>query len=39
LERLERLELYTKDSRMAILSNGKRLPVSKSGYARLKPLL
>jgi two-component system LytT family response regulator len=39
LERLERLDLYTKDSRIAILSSGKRLPVSKSGYARLKPLL
>jgi two-component system LytT family response regulator len=39
LERLERLELLTRDSRLAILSNGKRLPVSKSGYARLKPLL
>jgi two-component system LytT family response regulator len=39
LERLERLELLTRNSRLAILSNGKRLPVSKSGYARLKPLL
>jgi two-component system LytT family response regulator len=39
LERLERLDLYTKDSRIAILSNGQKLPVSKSGYARLKPLL
>ena len=39
LERLERIELFTRDSRIAILSNGKRLPVSKSGYARLKPLL
>jgi two-component system LytT family response regulator len=39
LERLQRLELLTKDSRVAILSNGIRLPVSKAGYARLKPLL
>jgi two-component system LytT family response regulator len=39
LERLQRLELLTKDSRIAILSNGIRLPVSKAGYARLKPLL
>jgi two-component system LytT family response regulator len=39
LERLQRLELFTKDSRIAILSNGICLPVSKAGYARLKPLL
>jgi len=39
LERLERLDLYTKDNRIAILSDGEKLPVSKSGYARLKPLL
>jgi two-component system LytT family response regulator len=39
LERLEKLELYTKDSRIAVLADGARLPVSKSGYARLKPLL
>jgi two-component system LytT family response regulator len=39
LERLQKLELLTKDSRIAILSNGVRLPVSKAGYARLKPLL
>ena len=39
LERLEKLELYTKDSRIAILADGSRLPVSKAGYSRLKPLL
>ena len=39
LERLEKLELYTKDSRIAILADGSRLPVSRTGYSRLKPLL
>jgi two-component system LytT family response regulator len=37
--RLERLELYAKDSRVAILADGTRLPVSRTGYARLKELL
>jgi two-component system LytT family response regulator len=35
LERVARIEPYGKDSRLAILSDGTRLPVSKSGYARL----
>lgn len=39
VERLERLELYAKDSRMAILRDGARIPVSRSGYAKLKILL
>jgi len=39
VERLARLELYAKDSRMAILVDGTQLPVSRPGYARLKPLL
>jgi two-component system LytT family response regulator len=39
LERLARLELYAKDSHVAILQDGTRLPVSRSGYARLKELL
>jgi len=39
VERLARLELYAKDSRMAILRDGKQLPVSRAGYARLKELL
>jgi two-component system LytT family response regulator len=37
--RLARLELYAKDSRMAILKEGKQLPVSRAGYARLKELM
>jgi two-component system LytT family response regulator len=39
VERLTRLELYAKDSRMAILVDGTQIPVSRSGYARLKPLI
>jgi two-component system LytT family response regulator len=39
IERLEKLELYAKDSRVAILRDGNRLPVSRSGYARLRELL
>jgi two-component system LytT family response regulator len=39
LERVTRIEPYGKDSRLAILVDGARLPVSKAGYARLKTLL
>ncbi len=39
IERLARLELYAKDSRWAILTDGGKLPVSRAGYTRLKPLL
>ncbi len=39
IERLAKLELYAKDSHVAILTDGAQLPVSRSGYARLKPLL
>ena len=39
VERLARLELYAKDSRVAILKDGKQLPVSRAGYTRLKELL
>ena len=39
IERLDKLELYAKDSRLAILRDGTRLPVSRSGYARLRELL
>ena len=39
LERLARLELYAKDSRVAILSDGRQLPVSRAGHARLKELM
>lgn len=39
VDRLARLELYAKDSRVAILTDGSRLPVSRAGYARLRELL
>jgi two-component system, LytTR family, response regulator len=38
-ERVTRIEPYGKDSRLAILADGTRLPVSRTGYARLKALL
>lgn len=39
LERVARIEPYSKDSRMAVLSSGAQLPVSRAGYERLKALL
>jgi two-component system, LytTR family, response regulator len=39
IDRLARLELYAKDSHAAILRDGTRLPVSRSGYARLTAVL
>ena len=39
IERIEKIELYAKDSRVAILRDGTKLPVSRAGYARLKELL
>jgi len=39
IERVNKIEPYTKDSRIAILHDGTQLPVSRSGYARLTALL
>jgi two-component system LytT family response regulator len=39
IERLARIEPYAKDSWLAILSDGAKLPVSRSGYSRLKELI
>lgn len=39
IERLERIELYAKDSYEAILRDGTRLPISRSGYSRLQQLV
>ncbi len=39
LERVARIEPYGKDSRLAILTDGTRLPVSRTGYTRLQALL
>jgi two-component system LytT family response regulator len=39
LERVARLEPYAKDSHIAVLSNGAQIPVSRSGYAKLREFL
>ena len=39
IERIVKLEPYTKDSRVAILQSGIKLPVSRAGYGRLRALL
>jgi two-component system LytT family response regulator len=39
LERVSKLEPYMKDSHVAILQDGTRLPVSRAGYGRLRALL
>ena len=39
IDRIARVELYAKDSRVAILRDGTRLPVSRAGHARLSKLL
>ncbi len=39
IERVVRIEPYAKDSKVAILSNGVKLPVSRAGFMRLKKLL
>jgi len=39
IDRLAKLELYAKDSHAAILRDGTRLPVSRSGYARLNTMI
>jgi two-component system LytT family response regulator len=39
LDRLARVELDERENRVAILSDGKRLPISRAGYTRLNELL
>jgi two-component system LytT family response regulator len=39
LERIARIEPYTKDSRVAVLTDGTQLPVSRSGHVKLKAML
>jgi two-component system LytT family response regulator len=39
IERIARIEPYAKDSRVAVLADGTRLPVSRAGYQRLRELL
>lgn len=37
--RLARLELYARDSRLAVLADGSKIPVSRPGYARLRAVI
>lgn len=39
IDRLSKLEPYSKDNRMAVLKDGTQLPVSRTGYEKLKVLL
>ena len=39
MEKVSRVEPYAKDSHVAVLANGAQIPVSRSGYARLKEIL
>ncbi len=39
IERIAKIELYAKDSRVALLKDGTKLPISRSGYDKLKILL
>lgn len=39
VERLARLDLYAKDSWLAVLADGTKLPVSRAGHARLRELI
>ena len=36
---ISRIDPYEKESHLAILSNGNKLPVSKAGYSKLKAIL
>jgi len=39
LDRLSKIEMYAKDSRLAVLKDGRQIPISRSGYEKLKALL
>lgn len=39
INRITRIDPYQKESHLAVLRDGKQIPVSKSGYARLKEVL
>ena len=39
VEKIVRIEPYSKDSRVAVLQDGTRLPVSQSGFSRLSKLM
>ena len=39
VERMSKIEPYSKDSKVAVLKDGTQLPISRSGYARLCEVL
>jgi two-component system LytT family response regulator len=39
LDRIARIEPFSKDSRVAVLRDGRQIPISRSGYARLRELM
>ena len=39
LANVSKIEPYTKDTRLAILSDGSQIPVSRAGYVRLRELM
>jgi two-component system LytT family response regulator len=39
LDRLARLELYAKNSHVAVLRDGTKIPISRDGHARLREIL
>lgn len=39
LEQITKIEPYTKETRLAVLASGSQIPVSRSGYARLRELM
>jgi two-component system, LytTR family, response regulator len=39
LDRISKIELYAKDSRIAVLRDGTKIPISRSRYEKLKTLL
>jgi len=39
VDRMVRLETYAKESRIVVLADGTKLPVSRSGFEKLKGLL
>jgi two-component system LytT family response regulator len=39
IDRVTKVEPYTKDTRIAVLASGSKIPVSRSGYLRLKELI
>jgi two-component system LytT family response regulator len=39
IDRIAKIEPYTKDTRLAVLADGAQIPVSRAGYLRLKELM